>query len=69
MIVPGLTESEALRGYAGFDPARAPTAQSWSIKQEIGSEDLLGSLMYFIISDRNFVTGQTLNVVGGKVNL
>ena len=32
-------------------------------------EDLLGSLMYLITSDSDFVTGQTLNVDGGKVNL
>jgi NAD(P)-dependent dehydrogenase (short-subunit alcohol dehydrogenase family) len=32
-------------------------------------EDLLGTLMYLITPDSNFVTGQTLNVDGGKVNL
>jgi NAD(P)-dependent dehydrogenase (short-subunit alcohol dehydrogenase family) len=32
-------------------------------------EDLLGSLMYLITPDSDFVTGQTLNVDGGKVNL
>jgi NAD(P)-dependent dehydrogenase (short-subunit alcohol dehydrogenase family) len=29
----------------------------------------LGTLMYLITPDSNFVTGQTLNVDGGKVNL
>lgn len=68
-IAPGLTESEALQGHTGFDPARAPTVQSRSIKREMVPEDLLGSLMYLITSDSDFVTGQTLNVDGGKVNL
>ena len=68
-IAPGLTESEALQGNTGFDPARAPTVQSRSIKREMLPEDLLGTLMYLITSDSNFVTGQTLNVDGGKVNL
>jgi NAD(P)-dependent dehydrogenase (short-subunit alcohol dehydrogenase family) len=68
-IAPGLTESEALQGNAGFDPARAPTVQSRSIKREMLPEDLLGSLMYLITTDSDFVTGQTLNVDGGKVNL
>ena len=68
-IAPGLTESEALQGNAGFDPARGPTVQSRSIKREMLPEDLLGSLMYLITTDSDFVTGQTLNVVGGKVNL
>ncbi len=68
-IAPGLTESESIRGHAGFDPARAPTVQSRSIKREMVPEDLLGSLMYLITPDSDFVTGQTLNVDGGKVNL
>lgn len=68
-IAPGLTESEALQGNTGFDPARAPTVQSRSIKREMLPEDLLGTLVYLITPDSNFVTGQTLNVDGGKVNL
>ena len=68
-IAPGLTESEALQGHTGFDPARAPTVASRSIKREMLPEDLLGSLMYLITPDSDFVTGQTLNVDGGKVNL
>ena len=68
-IAPGLTESESIQGHAGFDPARAPTVQSRSIKRDMLPEDLLGSLMYLITSDSDFVTGQTLNVDGGKVNL
>jgi NAD(P)-dependent dehydrogenase (short-subunit alcohol dehydrogenase family) len=68
-IAPGLTESEAMQGHTGFDPARAPTIASRSIKREMFPEDLLGSLMYLITPDSDFVTGQTLNVDGGKVNL
>jgi NAD(P)-dependent dehydrogenase (short-subunit alcohol dehydrogenase family) len=68
-IAPGLTESEALQGNAGFDPARAPTVQSRAIKREMLPEDLLGTLMYLITADSDFVTGQTLNVDGGKVNI
>ena len=68
-IAPGLTESESIKGHAGFDPARAPTVQSRSIKREMLPEDLLGSLMYLITSDSDFVTGQTLNVDGGKINV
>ena len=68
-IAPGLTESEAMIGNTGFDPARGPTVASRSIKREMVPEDLLGSLMYLITPDSDFVTGQTLNVDGGKVNL
>ena len=68
-IAPGLTESESIKGHAGFDPARVPTVQSRSIKREMLPEDLLGSLMYLITPDSDFVTGQTLNVDGGKINV
>ena len=68
-IAPGLTESEGMQGHTGFDPARGPTVASRSIKRDMLPEDLLGSLMYLITSDSDFVTGQTLNVDGGKVNL
>lgn len=68
-IAPGLTESEGMQGHTGFDPARGPTVASRSIKREMVPEDLLGSLMYLITPDSDFVTGQTLNVDGGKVNL
>lgn len=68
-IAPGLTESESIQGHTGFDPARAPTVASRSIKRDMVPEDLLGSLMYLITSDSDFVTGQTLNVDGGKINL
>lgn len=68
-IAPGLTESEALQGHAGFDPARAPTVQSRSIKREMLPQDLLGTLMFLITPDSDFLTGQTINVDGGKYNL
>ncbi|MEO0680213.1 MAG: SDR family oxidoreductase [Pseudomonadota bacterium] len=68
-IAPGLTESEGVRANDGFDMARAPTIATRSIKREMLPEDLLGSLLYLASSDSNFVTGQTLNVDGGKINI
>lgn len=68
-IAPGLTESEGLAANTGFDMARAPTVASRSIKREMLPEDLLGTLLYLASPDSNFVTGQTLNVDGGKVNI
>ncbi len=68
-IAPGLTESDSIAGHTGFDPARAPTVQSRSIKRDMVPEDLLGSLMFLITPDSDFLTGQTINVDGGKVNL
>lgn len=68
-IAPGLTESEGLAANKGFDMARGPTVASRSIKRDMLPEDLLGTLLYLASSDSNFVTGQTLNVDGGKVNV
>ena len=68
-IAPGLTESEGVIANKGLDMARAPTIATRSIKREMLPEDLLGTLMYLASSDSNFVTGQTLNVDGGKVNV
>jgi len=68
-IAPGLTESEGVKANDGFDMARAPTIATRSIKREMLPEDLLGTLIYLASQDSNFVTGQTLNVDGGKVNV
>ncbi|MEM9843317.1 MAG: SDR family oxidoreductase [Pseudomonadota bacterium] len=68
-IAPGLTESEGLAANSGFDMARGPTVASRSIKRDMLPEDLLGTLLYLASSDSDFVTGQTLNVDGGKVNV
>ncbi len=68
-IAPGLTESEGVRANDGFDMARGPTVASRSIKREMVPEDLLGSLLFLCTPDSDFLTGQTINVDGGKVNL
>lgn len=68
-IAPGLTESEGVRANDGFDMARGPTVASRSIKREMVPEDLLGSLLFLCTPDSNFLTGQTINVDGGKINL
>jgi NAD(P)-dependent dehydrogenase (short-subunit alcohol dehydrogenase family) len=68
-IAPGLTESEGIASNKGFDMARAPTVASRSIKRDMLPEDLLGSLLFLCTPDSDFITGQTINVDGGKVNL
>lgn len=68
-IAPGLTESEGLSANKGFDMARAPTVASRSIKRDMVPEDLLGTLLFLCTPDSDFLTGQTINVDGGKINL
>ncbi len=67
-INPGLTESEGMKGNTQFDPARAPTIASRAIKREMRPEDLVGTLLYLCTPDSDFVTGQSLNVDGGRHN-
>lgn len=68
-IAPGLTESEGVKANDAFNPFSAPTVATRSIKREMFPEDLLGTLLYLCTSDSDFVTGQTLNVDGGKSNV
>ena len=58
-----------MQGNTKFEPARAPTVASRSIKREMVPADLVGTLLYLCSSDSDFVTGQTLNVDGGKINI
>ena len=67
-IAPGLTESEGVKNNPAFDPAKAPTIASRSIKRAMVPEDLLGALLFLTTSGSDFVTGQTLNVDGGRFN-
>lgn len=68
-IAVGLTESSSIKGESKWDRARAPTVDSRSIKREMVPEDILGTLMFLVTPDSDFLTGQTINVDGGKVNL
>ena len=68
-IAVGLTESSSIRDEDKWDRARAPTVDSRSIKREMVPEDLLGTLVFLCTPDSDFITGQTINVDGGKVNL
>ncbi len=68
-IAPGLTESEGVQNHPDLDIARAPTLQSRTIKRDMMPEDLIGSLLFFASEDSDFLTGQTINVDGGKYNL
>ncbi len=68
-INPGLTESEGMQGNTQFDPARAPTVASRAIKRAMVPDDLTGTLLYLCTPDSDFVTGQSLNVDGGRHNV
>lgn len=66
-IAPGLTESEGVKANPQFDPARAPTIASRSIQRDMAPGDLIGALLFLASPDSDFITGQTINVDGGKI--
>ena len=65
-IVPGFTESEGVKNHPQLDIARAPTLQSRILKRDMVPEDLVGTLLFLASEDSDFLTGQSINVDGGK---
>ena len=61
-FVPGFTESEGVQNVFGG----APTVQSRILKRDMMPEDLIGTLLFFASEDSDFLTGQSINVDGGK---
>jgi len=66
-IAPGLTESEGVQANADFDKARAPTLAGRSIQRDMVPDDLIGAVLFLVTPDSDFITGQTINVDGGKI--
>ena len=66
-IAPGLTESEGVQANADFEKARAPTLAGRSIQRDMVPADLIGALLFLASPDSDFITGQTINVDGGKI--
>jgi NAD(P)-dependent dehydrogenase (short-subunit alcohol dehydrogenase family) len=72
-IAPGLTKtpgamSRAPRaGLASMDEEFDQVAQMQAIKRPEVPEDLVGTISYLTSDDAAFITGQTLNVDGGRV--
>jgi NAD(P)-dependent dehydrogenase (short-subunit alcohol dehydrogenase family) len=67
-LAPGLTMSESVRGNPAWAEAivKANVA-SRCIKREAEPEDLLGSLVFLMAGESDFMTGQTIVVDGGSV--
>ena len=72
-IAPGLTRSPGTlaraprAGLASMDEEFAQVAQMQAIKRGEVPEDLVGTVSYLTSDDAAFITGQTLNVDGGRV--
>ncbi len=72
-IAPGLTRSPGTLvrkprpGHASMEEEFAAVAQTQAIKRGEVPEDLVGTVSYLTSDDAAFITGQTLNVDGGRV--
>lgn len=65
-IVPGFTESEGVQNHEDLHVARAPTLASRIIKRDMMPEDLVGTLLFLASEDSDFLSGQSINVDGGR---
>ena len=65
-IVPGLTISEGVDNHPQLGVAREPTVASRMLKREMMPEDLIGTLLFLASEDSDFLSGQSINVDGGR---
>jgi NAD(P)-dependent dehydrogenase (short-subunit alcohol dehydrogenase family) len=65
-VTPGFTESDGVRENPSLHVARAPTIAGRIIKRDMLPDDLVGAIMFLMAADSDFMTGQTLNVDGGR---
>ena len=65
-IVPGLTISEGVDHHPQLGVARKPTVASRILKREMMPEDLIGTLLFLASEDSDFLSGQSINVDGGR---
>lgn len=66
-VTPGLTESEGVKTHAQLGAARAPTLAGRAIQRDMTPDDLIGAIVFLCTPDSDFVTGQTINVDGGRL--
>jgi NAD(P)-dependent dehydrogenase (short-subunit alcohol dehydrogenase family) len=65
-IAPGYTESDGTRENPSLHVARAPTLAARVIKRDMVPEDLVGAIVFLMTPDSDFITGQMINVDGGR---
>jgi NAD(P)-dependent dehydrogenase (short-subunit alcohol dehydrogenase family) len=68
-ITPGFTESDGVRENPSLHVARAPTLAGRVIKRDMVPDDLVGAIVFLMSPDSDFITGQTVNVDGGRFML
>ncbi len=65
-IAPGFTESDGVVANAGLNAVRGVASAGRAIARDMVPADLVGAMLFLASPDSDFVTGQTINVDGGK---
>ena len=65
-VAPGYTESDGTRENETLHIARGPTIASRVIKRDMVPDDLVGAILFLMTPDSDFMSGQMLNVDGGR---
>lgn len=65
-VAPGYTESDGTRENETLHVARAPTLAARVIKRDMVPDDLVGAILFLMTPDSDFITGQMINVDGGR---
>jgi NAD(P)-dependent dehydrogenase (short-subunit alcohol dehydrogenase family) len=65
-VAPGFTDSDGTRENPDLHVARAPTIANRTIKRDMLPDDLVGAIVFLMTPDSDFITGQMINVDGGR---
>ncbi len=66
-LAPGFTQSDGVQANPAMDAFSAPNRAQRVIQRDMVPEDLVGTMVYLTSPDSDFMTGQTINVDGGKM--
>ena len=65
-IAPGFTESDGVKANTGMNAVRSAARAGRAIARDMMPADLVGAMLFLASPDSDFITGQTINVDGGK---
>ena len=67
-IAPGLTESEGLYDHPDYKNVREWNRSLRIFQRDMQPEDLIGALLFLASPDSDFMTGQMINIDGGRIH-